>query len=180
MLKMEISAMAFRGGRARRMRPVVASLFAVCLAAGLFGCVPTRQAVATAALPVAKSCPPPGVMIGKLDDPAQAFCQRAPVFNTLTVTATAYLARSAKRKRPTRGAWGDALDPDARVVAVSADLVELGLTRGARLRIEGLEGEFVVMDRMHARVKKTIDIFFGHDQKAARHWGRRSLTISWQ
>jgi len=159
-------------------RRLPALVLAACLLAAVFGCAPMRQGSATAE--PAPFCPPAGVKIGGLDDPSHVFCSRAPEFNTLTVTATAYLARLGKRKRPTRGAWGDVLDPEAKTVAVSSDLVDMGLTRGARLRIEGLDGEFTVLDTMHPRLEKTIDIFFGHDRKAALQWGRRTLTISWE
>ncbi len=155
---------------------------ACCLLAivWLGGCVPKRQASAVAFPPPDLACPSSQVNIGKLDDPAHVFCSRAPSFTTVTVTATAYLATRGKRKRPSRGAWGDVLDPGANIVAVSADLDAMGLTRGAKLRIEGLPGEFTVLDRMHPRLTRTIDVFFGHDREAARHWGRRTLTISFE
>jgi 3D (Asp-Asp-Asp) domain-containing protein len=64
-------------------------------------------------------------------------------------------------------------------VAVSADLVSLGLTRGTKVKIEGLRNEYVVLDRMPAKWKKRIDIYMGIDVKAARDWGKREVNIYW-
>lgn len=160
------------------LRLTTAIALAVCLLTAVVGCAPARQGSATAE--PASFCPPDAVKIGGLDDPSNVFCRRPPEFNTVTVTATAYVAGRGKRKRPARGAWGDVLDPKAKTVAVSSDLMEMGLTRGAKLRINGMEGEFTVLDTMHPRKEKTIDIFFGQDRKAALQWGRRTLTISWE
>lgn len=159
-------------------RLVQALALAACLLAAAFGCAPARQGSAVVQPPPSR--PADAVKIGGLDDPASMFCRRAPESNTVTVTATAYVAGRGKRKRPARGAWGDVLDPKEKTVAVSSDLLEMGLTRGARLRIEGMEGEFTVLDTTHPRLEKTIDIFFGQDRRAALQWGRRTLTISWE
>jgi 3D (Asp-Asp-Asp) domain-containing protein len=64
-------------------------------------------------------------------------------------------------------------------IAVSADLVSIGLTRGTKVRIEGLRNEYVVLDRMPAKWKKRIDIYMGNDINAARSWGRREVKIYW-
>lgn len=100
--------------------------------------------------------------------------------HTLLVTATAFntLARPGQGK-PDTGAWGDRITPGMNVIAVSADLEALGLTRGTRVRIEGLRSEFVVLDRMPPKWKKRIDIYMGSDVKAARSWGRREVSIHW-
>ena len=66
-----------------------------------------------------------------------------------------------------------------KVVAVSSDLVYLGLTRGTTVRIDGLRDEYVVLDRMPQKWKKRIDIYMGNDVKAARSWGRREVNIYW-
>jgi 3D (Asp-Asp-Asp) domain-containing protein len=65
-------------------------------------------------------------------------------------------------------------------VAVSDDLLDLGLVRGTRVRIEGLPGEFTVLDRMHSRWRRSIDIYMGKDIDAALNWGRRDVRIFWQ
>jgi 3D (Asp-Asp-Asp) domain-containing protein len=63
---------------------------------------------------------------------------------------------------------------------VSRDLLELGLTRGARVRIEGLPGEYRVLDKMAKHWRRKIDIYMGTDVEAARAWGVREVRIRWQ
>jgi 3D (Asp-Asp-Asp) domain-containing protein len=98
----------------------------------------------------------------------------------LMVTATAFNSLPKQGKgNPNVGAWGDSITPGMNAVAVSADLVSLGLSRGTKVRIEGLRNEYVVLDRMPAKWKKRIDIYMGNDVKAARSWGRREVNIYW-
>jgi 3D (Asp-Asp-Asp) domain-containing protein len=103
---------------------------------------------------------------------------------SLNVTATAYNATHAQTDAtPHVGAWGDHLDqaiePGVRVIAVSPDLLRKGLRRGQRVRIHGLKGEFVVLDKMPRRWRNRIDIYMHKDVRAARQWGRRRVKISW-
>ncbi|MGH8453571.1 MAG: 3D domain-containing protein [Nevskiales bacterium] len=99
--------------------------------------------------------------------------------HTLSVTAVAYtLDDDQTDDSEDIGAWGDELDDEARIIAVSRDLLEMGLKRGTRLRIHGRRGEYVVMDLMHPRWKKRIDILMEDDDDAFR-WGRRKVKISW-
>jgi 3D (Asp-Asp-Asp) domain-containing protein len=103
---------------------------------------------------------------------------------SLNVTATAYNSTHEQTDAtPHIGAWGDDLDravaPGLRVIAVSPDLLERGLRRGQRVRIHGLKGEFVVLDKMPRRWQKRIDIYMQKDERAARKWGRRRVKISW-
>ncbi|MEA4856489.1 MAG: hypothetical protein AAGU21_06790 [Solidesulfovibrio sp.] len=103
--------------------------------------------------------------------------------NSLRVKALAYTACSVgkkKSKRAPRGAWGDVLTEEVNAVAVSPDLLDMGLDRGDLIRIEGLPGQYKVLDVMHGRHDKTIDIFYGDDRCGAMQWGRRTLTITWQ
>ena len=46
-----------------------------------------------------------------------------------------------------------------------------------RVRIDGLRGEFVVLDKMPARWHRRIDLYMGTDEAAALAWGRRRVTI---
>ena len=99
---------------------------------------------------------------------------------TLSVTATAFNSLPKQGQGdPSVGAWGDRITPGMNAIAVSADLLSIGLNRGTRVRIEGLSNEYVVLDRMPAKWKKRIDIYMGNDVKAARAWGRREVTIYW-
>ncbi len=98
----------------------------------------------------------------------------------LVVTATAYNAVPGQTDRtPDVGAWGDELRPGMRAIAVSQDLLALGLVRGSRVRIEGLGGEYHVLDKMPRRWQRRIDIFMGKDRRAARSWGKRTVRIQW-
>ena len=99
---------------------------------------------------------------------------------TLVVTASAYNSLADQTSdEPGIGAWGDALRPGVNAIAVSRDLLELGLTRGVEVSIEGLPGTYRVLDKMHARWKRKIDIYMGEDVQAARRWGVREVTLHW-
>ena len=99
---------------------------------------------------------------------------------TLRVKASAYNSVHAQTdSSPSIGAWGDQLRPGMKAIAVSHDLIELGLARGKRVRILGLDGEYVVADRMSQRWQRKIDIYMGEDVKAARRWGVREVEIAW-
>jgi 3D (Asp-Asp-Asp) domain-containing protein len=102
----------------------------------------------------------------------------APRSEGLSVTATAYnsLPRQGVGKG-THGAWGDRLKPGTKSIAVSSDLLAQGLTRGKVVRIEGLPGEYVVLDRLPKRWTRRIDIYMGKDVRAARRWGVREVRI---
>ena len=64
-------------------------------------------------------------------------------------------------------------------IAVSRDLLKLGLTRDTPVKISGLEGTYLVKDKMNARFKKHIDIYMGTDIQKAREWGRKKLSITY-
>ncbi len=65
-------------------------------------------------------------------------------------------------------------------IAVSRDLLALGLDAGTRVRIDGLPGQYIVRDKMARRWEKRIDIYMGEDIEAAREWGVREVTIHWR
>ena len=72
---------------------------------------------------------------------------------------------------------GDLLES---TIAVSDDLLELGLTHRSQVRIEGLDGAYTVLDRMARRWNRRIDIYMGTAERAARAWGVREVRIRWQ
>ena len=100
---------------------------------------------------------------------------------TQEVTATAYNSVNSQTKAgdPALTAWGDTLKPGMKAIAVSRDLIEDGLTHGTEVTIEGMSGTYIVRDKMNKRWKDKIDIYMGVDVKAARDWGKRTVTISW-
>jgi 3D (Asp-Asp-Asp) domain-containing protein len=103
---------------------------------------------------------------------------QAPETPHLVVTATAYNSLPSQGVGSGQiGAWGDRLRPGMKTIAVSADLLALGLTRGAKVRIEGLDGHYVVLDRLPKRWSRRIDIYMGKDVRAARQWGKRDVRI---
>ena len=105
----------------------------------------------------------------------------SPGLRALEVTATAYNSLPGQTHGdPSIAAWGDRLEPGMQAIAVSRDLLELGLTRGAEVEIDGLPGRWVVMDKMSSRWTERIDLYMGVDRDAALQWGRRRVTIRWK
>ena len=105
----------------------------------------------------------------------------APRWETLMVNATAYTSRPEETDAtPFLAAWGHRLRPGMKVIAVSRDLLRMGLSPGAEVRIEGLPGTYRVLDKMNRRWKRRIDVYFGKDLEAAQDFGRRELIISWR
>ncbi len=99
---------------------------------------------------------------------------------TLEVTATAYNSLPGQTHGdPTLTAWGDRLEPGMKSIAVSRDLIELGLGHGVEVEIGGLPGVYTVRDKMARRWRRKIDIYMGEDVEAARRWGRRQVEIRW-
>ncbi len=99
---------------------------------------------------------------------------------SLVVTASAYNSLAAQTNdQPSLGAWGDTLKPGMRAIAVSRDLIELGLTHETIVTIDGLPGQYRVLDKMAKRWSKKIDIYMGVDFEAARKWGVREVMIRW-
>ena len=101
------------------------------------------------------------------------------VWKTITVTATAYNSVNSQTKNgdPEITAWGDRLTDDVKSIAVSRDLIKLGLDHNTRVRIDSLPGTYVVLDKMNRRWKNRIDIHLGKSVKKARDWGRKKVTI---
>lgn len=104
-----------------------------------------------------------------------------PRVRSVVVDATAYNSLPEQTgDDPDLSASGHRLEPGMRAIAVSPDLVPLGLVHGRKVRIDGLPGEWVVRDRMPERWKRRIDIYLGDDLSAARAFGRRRVRIHWQ
>ncbi len=101
--------------------------------------------------------------------------------NSLRVTATAYTSHVGQTdSTPNIAAWGDRLKPGMKAIAVSRDLLkEHGLKHKQKVRIKGLEGEYVVLDKMNKRWRKKIDIYMGMNKRKAFKWGRRKVEILW-
>jgi len=98
----------------------------------------------------------------------------------LQVTATAYNSLPGQTQNdPSLTAWGKKLVPGMKAIAVSRDLIGMGLRHGVKVRIDGLSGTYTVMDKLHRRWKRRIDIYMGLDVKSARLWGKRKVTIRW-
>ncbi len=102
--------------------------------------------------------------------------------NRVEVEATAYTSHIAQTdSTPTIAAWGDKLKPTTRAIAVSRDLLtEYGLKHRTKVMIKGFSGEFLVLDKMHKRWCKRIDIYMGMNHKAALKWGKKKVELSWK
>ncbi|MEW4924593.1 hypothetical protein [Algibacter sp. 2305UL17-15] len=101
-------------------------------------------------------------------------------WHSRTVTATAYNSLAYQTdSNPNITAFGDSLKPGMKYIAVSRDLQRLGLKHNTPVIIEGLEGVYLVKDRMHSRWTNRIDIYMGVDVKAAKEWGRRKVCIDY-
>jgi 3D (Asp-Asp-Asp) domain-containing protein len=99
----------------------------------------------------------------------------------LEVMVTAYNSVAWQTEGdPTIAAWGDTLLPGQPSVAVSRDLIKMGLKRDTPVLIEGFTDTFLVKDKMNARFKRHIDIFMGKDVFKAREFGRCRLKISYR
>jgi 3D (Asp-Asp-Asp) domain-containing protein len=98
----------------------------------------------------------------------------------LEVIATAYSSSPGQTQGdPSLGAWGDRLQPGVKAIAVSRDLLKMGLRRGTAVRVDGLDGEYLVLDKMNRRWRRKIDIYMGNDEAQALEWGRKAVTIQW-
>ena len=105
----------------------------------------------------------------------------AKAYETLEVTATAFTSSKAETdSTPNITAWGDSLRPGMKCIAVSRDLIKMGLKHKMRVRIKGLKGEYIVLDKMNKRWKKKIDIYMGKDRKKALQWGKKKVAIQWK
>ncbi|WP_264875368.1 3D domain-containing protein [Vibrio agarivorans] len=99
---------------------------------------------------------------------------------SLVVKASAYTSHVKETNaNPNIAAWGDTLKPGMKVIAVSRDLLELGLKYNQEVRIKGLPGTYRVLDKMNKRWNKKIDIYMGYDVNKAKQWGVKTVIIYW-
>ena len=109
---------------------------------------------------------------------------QAKAFETLqqlVVTATAYNSLPEQTDdTPNIAAWNNVITPGDKIIAVSRDLLPLGLTNGVKVKIIGIDGLFTVRDKMNKRWKKKIDIYMGVDKSKALKWGKRKVAIIWK
>lgn len=98
----------------------------------------------------------------------------------MTVTATAYNSTEAQTKKgdPFLTAWGDTLQAEEKAIAVSRDLIELGLDHNQEVEIDGFPGTYIVKDKMNKRWTNKIDIYMGLDEEAALEWGKQKVEIT--
>jgi len=98
----------------------------------------------------------------------------------MEVTASAYNSvPSQTDNQPAVAAWGDTLKPGMKSIAVSRDLIAKGLDHNTKVKIEGLDGIYLVKDKMHSRWRNKIDIYMGTDIKKAQDWGIKKLSIQY-
>lgn len=98
----------------------------------------------------------------------------------IRVTATAYNSVPNQTvNAPNVAAWGDTLRPGMKCIAVSRDLLKKGLIRNTPVKIEGMDGIYIVLDKMHSRWENRIDIYMGEDVQSAKEWGRKRVNIEY-
>lgn len=103
------------------------------------------------------------------------------VWKSRVVKVSAYNSTAAQTDgQPTLAAWSDTLVPGMKAIAVSRDLITLGLDHNTQVKIEGLDGVFLVKDKMASRMKNKIDIYMGRDIEKAREWGTKTLKIQYR
>lgn len=110
-------------------------------------------------------------------------CKKEPkeedyIWKPIMVTATAYNSLASQTSStPNITAWGDTLVPGMKCVAVSRNLISLGITHNTQIKIEGLEGIYTVNDKMNKKWRNRIDIYMGIDVAKAKEWGRKKKKI---
>ena len=104
------------------------------------------------------------------------------IWKRLRVTATAYNSFPSQTSKihPGITAWGDSLQPGMKIIAVSKDLIPLGLDYNTQVKIKGDTSIYLVKDKMHSKWKNRIDIYMGEDKEKALQWGRKKITIHYR
>jgi 3D (Asp-Asp-Asp) domain-containing protein len=133
------------------------------------------RALAAAAIAVAFAC---------AKHPEHAPARPAPAprarIDTAVVTASAYNSTPGQTQGdPFDTASGRRLAPGMKALAVSPDLFADGLDFGTKVQIDGVDGEWTVLDRMPSDRRRAIDLYFGQDEAAARRFGKKQVRIHW-
>ncbi len=103
------------------------------------------------------------------------------IWKSRVVTVSAYNSTIAQTDGlPTLAAWSDTLVPGMKAIAVSRDLIALGLGHNTQVKIEGFDAIFLVKDKMAGRMKNKIDIYMGNDIEKAKEWGTKKLKIQFR
>lgn len=103
------------------------------------------------------------------------------IWKSRQVTVSAYNSTEAQTDGlPTLAAWSDTLVPGMKSIAVSRDLIGLGLDHNTQVKIEGMDGIFLVKDKMGRRWTNRIDIYMGENVARAREWGVQELEIEFR
>jgi len=104
------------------------------------------------------------------------------IWKKLRVTATAYNSFPSQTSKihPGITAWGDSLKPGMKIIAVSKDLIPLGLDYNTQVKIKGDTSIYLVKDKMHSKWKNRIDIYMGEDKEKALNWGRKKISIHYR
>lgn len=101
-------------------------------------------------------------------------------WDTICVTATAYNSvHYQTQNNPRITAWGDTLRPGMNAIAVSRDLLRMGLDHNSKIKIEGFDSIFLIKDKMHYRWRNRIDIYMGENVQKAREFGRKKINIAY-
>ncbi|TAI49814.1 hypothetical protein EW142_02980 [Flagellimonas allohymeniacidonis] len=100
-------------------------------------------------------------------------------WRAIEVTASAYnsVPWQTTEENSNIAAWGDTLKPGMKSIAVSRDLIRMGLTHNTMVKIGLWPDTFYVKDKMNRRWRNRIDIYMGLDIKKAREWGRKKIDI---
>ncbi|MFT7050651.1 MAG: 3D (Asp-Asp-Asp) domain-containing protein [Psychroserpens sp.] len=102
-------------------------------------------------------------------------------WKTIKVTATAFNSLEYQTSsNPHITAFGDSLKSGLKYIAVSRDLLKNGLGHNTLVKVEGLDGTYLVKDKMNKRFRNKIDVYMGTDVKSANKWGRRKVNISYR
>lgn len=110
-------------------------------------------------------------------------CQQPeePAWPCLELSVSAYNSLAYQTMGdPTLTAFGDTLKPGMKVIAVSRDLLDSGLTHNSKVYIPQLEDTFLVKDKMNRRFIRKIDIYFGVDRDSAIEWGLQKTEVCFE